>query len=245
MTTVAVIGATSDIANAAMRLWAARGADLRLVGREAERLRLAEQDLLVRGAGSVVVFVQDIDGATAVDAVAQWVFGDVAVDVVLVAFGTMPSQESADADLEVAEELLTVNGTLALLTAQAVAVRLIAQDSGALAVIGSVAGDRGRQSNYLYGAAKAMVATGVAGLQHRTADSPVTVTLVKPGPTETRMTDHLRGGRMALAKVETVARDIVSGVDGGRPVVYTPRKWALIMAIIRLMPRKIFHRTRL
>jgi len=245
MTTVAVIGATSGIANATLRLWAARGADLRLVGRDAERLKLAEQDLMVRGAGSVAVFVRDVDSAGAVDEIAQWVFGDGVVDVVLVAFGTMPSQEAADADLEVAEELLRVNGTLAMLAAQAVTLRLIEQASGALAVIGSVSGDRGRQSNYLYGAAKAMVATGVAGLQHRTAGSPVTVTLVKPGPTETPMTDHLRGGPMALAKVETVARDIVSAVDRGKPVVYTPRKWALIMTIIRLVPRRIFWRTKL
>ena len=245
MTTVAVIGATSGIANATLRLWAARGADLRLVGRDAERLKLVEQDLMVRGAGSVAVFVRDVDSAAAVDEIALWVFGDGAVDVVLVAFGTMPSQESADADLEVAEELLRVNGTLALLTAQAITLRLIEQGSGGLAVIGSVSGDRGRQSNYLYGAAKAMIATGVAGLQHRTAGSPVTVTLVKPGPTDTPMTDHLRGGSMALAKVETVARDIVSAVDRGKPVVYTPRKWALIMTIIRLVPRRIFWRTKL
>ncbi|MFL6088976.1 MAG: SDR family NAD(P)-dependent oxidoreductase [Aeromicrobium sp.] len=245
MTTVAVIGATSGIANATMRLWAARGADLRLVGRDPERLALAEQDLMVRGAGSVAVFVRGIDGTAAVEDMAQWLFADGIVDVVLIAFGTMPSQEAADADLAVAAELLQVNGTLALLSAQAVALRLIEQGHGALAVIGSVSGDRGRQSNYLYGSAKAMVATGVAGLQHRTAGSPVTVTLVKPGPTETPMTDHLRGGSMALAKVETVARDIVSAVDRGRPVVYTPRKWALIMTIIRLLPRQIFHRTRL
>lgn len=245
MTTVAVIGATSGIANATMRLWAARGAHLRLVGRDAERLKLAEQDLMVRGAGSVAVFVREVDSAAAVDEIVQWVFGDGTVDVVLVAFGTMPSQEAADADLEVAEELLRVNGTLALLTAQAMAVRLMAQGAGALCVIGSVSGDRGRQSNYLYGAAKAMVATGVAGLQHRTAGSPVHVTLVKPGPTETPMTDHLRGGPMSLAKVETVARDIVEAVDAGRPVVYTPRKWRLIMTIIRLLPRQVFHRTRL
>jgi short-subunit dehydrogenase len=245
MTTVAVIGATSGIANGAMRLWAARGADLRLVGRDAERLALAEKDLLVRGAGSVAVLERDIDGSAAVADVAEWVFGDVAVDVVLVSFGTMPSQDSADADLAVAEELLRVNGTLTMLTAQAVAMRLIAQGGGALAVIGSVSGDRGRQSNYLYGSAKAMVATGLAGLQHRLAGSPVTVTLVKPGPTETPMTDHLRGGPMSLAKVETVARDIVAAVDRGKAVVYTPRKWQLIMTIIRLLPRRIFHRTQL
>ena len=245
MTTVAVIGANSGIAGAALRLWAARGADLRLVGRDVERLGRAEQDLLVRGARSVEILARNVDGASAVADIVQWTFGDGVVDVVLIAFGTMPSQESADTDLEVADELLRVNGTLALLTAQAAALQLIEQGSGALAVIGSVSGDRGRRSNYLYGAAKAMVATGVAGLQHRTADSAVTVTLVKPGPTETPMTDHLRGGPMALAKAETVARDIVSAVDRGKPMVYTPRKWALIMSIIRLVPRKIFWRTNL
>ncbi len=245
MTTVAVIGATSGIATAAMRLWAARGADLRLVGRDVARLKRAEQDLLVRGAGSVKTLARDVDSATAVDDITLWVFGDGAVDVTLVAFGTMPSQEAADSDLDLAEDLLRVNGTLTVLTAHAVALRLIAQGSGALAVIGSVAGDRGRQSNYLYGAAKAMVATGIAGIQHRTANSPVSVTLVKPGPTATPMTDHLQGGRMTLAKAETVGHDIVAAVDDGSPVIYTPRRWRIIMTIIRLMPRQMFHRTRL
>lgn len=188
---------------------------------------------------------RDVDSATAVDDITSWVFGDGAVDVTLVAFGTMPSQEAADSDLDLAEDLLRVNGTLTVLTAHAVALRLIAQGSGALAVIGSVAGDRGRQSNYLYGAAKAMVATGIAGIQHRTANSPVSVTLVKPGPTATPMTDHLQGGRMTLAKAETVGHDIVAAVDDGSPVIYTPRRWRIIMTIIRLLPRQMFHRTRL
>jgi decaprenylphospho-beta-D-erythro-pentofuranosid-2-ulose 2-reductase len=245
MTTVAVIGATSGIAHASLRVWAARGADLRLVGRDAEKLDRVAQDLRARGAGSVATLVRDVDGSSAVGEVTEWVFGSGPVDVTLVAFGTMPGQDEADADLAVAEQLLQVNGGLTLLCAHAVALRLITQGSGSLAVIGSVAGDRGRQSNYLYGAAKAMVATGVAGLQHRTASTTVSVTLVKPGPTATPMTDHLRGGRLSLAKVETVAHDIVAGVDGGKPVVYTPRKWRLIMTVIRLLPRPVFERTKL
>lgn len=245
MTTVAVIGATSAIAQATMRIWAARGADLRLVGRDAERLDVVAQDLAVRGAHSVDTLVRDIDGAGAVADVTDWVFGVGRVDTVLVAYGTMPSQEAADDDLTVAESLLQVNGTLTVLTAQAAVLRLLAQGGGALAVIGSVAGDRGRQSNYLYGAAKAMVATAVAGLQHRTAGTPVTVTLIKPGPTATPMTDHLRGGSVALASPEGVGRDIVAAVDAARPTVYTPAKWRFIMAIVRLLPRPVFHRTRL
>jgi short-subunit dehydrogenase len=244
MTTVAIIGATSGIAEAAARIWAARGADFRLVGRDADRLSRLEKDLSVRGAGSVETLTREITGAAAVGEIAEWVFSSGTVDVVLVAFGTMPSQESTEADLTLAEEVLRINGTLAVLTAQAMAVRLIAQGAGALAVIGSVAGDRGRQSNYLYGAAKAMVATSVAGLQHRAANTPITVTLVKPGPTATPMTDHLRGS-MSLAKAETVAHDIVAAVDRGKPVVYTPRRWRLIMTVVRLIPRRAFHRTRL
>ncbi|MBS44184.1 MAG: short-chain dehydrogenase [Nocardioides sp.] len=246
MTTVAVLGATSGIAHATLRQWAARGDDLRLVARDAERLARVEGDLTARGAGAVVPLLHDLGTVEAVEAAVDALFADGPVDVVLVAFGTMPSQEDADASAAVAASLLTVNGTLTALAAHLVALRLGEQASGGrLAVIGSVAGDRGRQSNYLYGAAKAMVATAVAGLQHRCADTSVDVTLVKPGPTDTPMTAHLRGGRPALAKVETVAGDIVKAVDERRPVVYTPRRWAVIMTIVRLLPRRVFERTKL
>lgn len=245
MTTVAVLGATSGMAHAALRLWAARGADLVLVARDADKLTRVADDLTARGAGSVVQQVTDLGTAEAITAAVDAVFARGPVDVLLVAFGTMPSQEEADADPRTAATLLQVNGTLPVLAAHLVTLRLLEAGRGALAVIGSVAGDRGRQSNYLYGSAKAMVATGVAGLQHRVAGTPVSVTLVKPGPTETPMTDHLRGGSLQLAKVETVAGDIVKAVDNKTPVVYTPRKWALIMTVIRLLPRRVFERTKL
>jgi short-subunit dehydrogenase len=245
MTTVAVLGATSGIAHAALRLWAARGADLRLIGRDADKLSRVEADLTARGAASVTSTILDLGSAEGVDAAVKAAFAPGPVDVVLIAFGTMPSQDEADADAPVAASLLTVNGSLNVLAAHLATLELIAQGGGSLAVIGSVAGDRGRQSNYLYGSAKAMVATAAAGLQHRVAGTDVSITLVKPGPTATPMTDHLRGGRMQLAKVETVAGDIVSGIDRRRSVVYTPRKWALIMQVIRMIPRRIFERTEL
>lgn len=245
MTTVAVLGATSGIAHATLREWATRGADLRLVARDAEKLARATADLEARGAASVTSLVHDLGTADGVNAAVDAAFADGAVDVVLIAFGTMPSQDEADADGNVAASLLEVNGALNVLAAHQVALRLIEQGRGSLAVIGSVAGDRGRQSNYLYGSAKAMVATATAGLQHRVAGTDVAVTLVKPGPTATPMTDHLRGGKLQLAKVDTVASDIVRGIDRRKPVVYTPRKWALIMTIIRLLPRRVFERTSL
>jgi short-subunit dehydrogenase len=245
MTTVAVLGATSGIAHAALRLWAARDADLRLVGRDADKLSRVEADLIARGATSVTSTILDLGSVEGVDAAVKAVFAPGPVDVVLIAFGTMPSQDEADADAQVAASLLTVNGTLNALAAHLATLQLIAQGGGSLALIGSVAGDRGRQSNYLYGSAKAMVATAAAGLQHRVAGTDVSITLVKPGPTATPMTDHLRGGRMQLAKADTVAADIVRGVEHRRPVVYTPRKWALIMQIIRMLPRRVFERTEL
>ena len=248
VTTIAVLGATSGIAGGCLREWVCRDedetVDLRLVARGADRLARLTADLEVRGAGSIAVLEQALDGVDDVRAAADWVFADGPVDIVLVAFGDMPSQEEADADPAVAAHLLDLNGTLATMAAHLAALRLVEQGSGSLAVLGSVAGDRGRKSNYLYGSAKAMVATAVAGLQHRVAGTGVRITLVKPGPTATPMTDHLRGG-MPLAPVEVVARDVVAAVDAGRPVVYTPRRWQAIMAIIRALPRAVFHRTNL
>jgi len=113
---------------------------------------------------------------------------------------------------------------------------------GRLVVIGSVAGDRGRKSNYVYGAAKGMLERYVQGLQHRLAGSGVRVSLVKPGPTATPMTSGLDGVGVTLAKVEDVAAAIVRGVKRGKPVIYAPGKWLVIMLVIRHLPRFIFNK---
>lgn len=244
MRTIAVFGATSGIAQGCLRRWVAEGdTTVRLVGRDESGLARVADDLCARGAAGVTTYVHDLAAAADVQTAVAAVFAAGPVDIALVAFGTMPAQEEADQNPLVAADLLTVNGTMALLTAHLLAMRLLDQGRGSLVVLGSVAGDRGRASNYLYGAAKAMVATGVAGLQHRVAATPVRITLVKPGPTATPMTDHLRGGRLSLASVDVVAGDVVRGVSDGRSVVYTPRRWRLIMTVIRLLPRRVFERT--
>ena len=163
MTTVAVLGATSGIAYAALREWAARGDHLRLVARTPGKLERAAADLRVRGASSVETKSSLLGDADNVASAIEWIFADGPVDVVLVCFGVMPPQADADQDLEAASELLRLNGEMNLLAAHLATLRLMDQESGSLAVVGSVAGDRGRKSNYLYGAAKAMVATGVEG----------------------------------------------------------------------------------
>jgi short-subunit dehydrogenase len=113
---------------------------------------------------------------------------------------------------------------------------------GTLGLIGSVAGDRGRKSNYVYGSAKGLVTRYAQGLQHRLAATPVKVVLIKPGPTETPMTAQLKQQGAKLACVEQVAQAICSGMAQGRAVVYAPAKWALIMMIIRHLPRWIFNK---
>jgi short-subunit dehydrogenase len=115
-------------------------------------------------------------------------------------------------------------------------------NDGTLAIIGSVAGDRGRKSNYAYGAAKGLVARYVQGLQHRLAGTGVKAVLIKPGPTDTPMTAQLKQQRSRLANVEDVARVIVKAINQGNPIVYVPAKWALIMMAIRHLPNIIFNK---
>lgn len=244
MTTVAVLGATSGIAQACLRQWAEQGCDLLLVARDAERLSQSSADLTARGAASVTTAAIDLGTADGVQQAITAVEDHGQVDVVLIAFGIMPEQAESDRSLTSAAAVLEVTGSLNVVALHLATLRLLEQGSGTVAVLGSVAGDRGRQSNYLYGAAKAMVATAAAGLQHRTAGTDVAVVLVKPGPTRSPMTDHLENSR-GFASPDLVAADILAGIERRSPVVYTPGKWRLIMTVIRMVPRRIFHRTKL
>lgn len=116
------------------------------------------------------------------------------------------------------------------------------QKFGQIAVIGSVAGDRGRKSNYIYGSANGLVERYVEGMQHRFANSSLKCSLIKPGPTLTPMTAHLADGSLALADVREVAITINKGLEKQKSVIYAPAKWALIMLIIRHLPKLVFNR---
>lgn len=241
MTTVAVIGATSGIAQSCLRLWAEQGVDLVLIARDAAKLRIASADLTARGAASVTTAEVDLGNAGGVERAVECVVENGPVDIVLIAFGVMPTQAESDEVPADAHAVLDITGTLNVLALHLSTLAMIEQGHGTVAVLGSVAGDRGRKSNYLYGAAKAMVATAAAGLQHRVAGTDVAVVLVKPGPTQTPMTDGLDA--KGLAKPEVVAEQVLAGIESRTPVVYAPGKWQLIMLIVRSLPRRIFHKT--
>lgn len=240
---IVIIGATSSMAEHCARLWVARGpVALTLVGRDRARTESVAADLRVRGAVSVVVETVDFADARAIGALAGAVTAETPADLLLIAHGSLPEQPDCQRDLEACNEALYVNGISPALFAEAFADRMEAAGRGTIVIIGSVAGDRGRRSNYVYGAAKGMVTRYAQGLQHRFAGTAVKVVLVKPGPTDTPMTAHLKqqGGKMA--SVEEVASAIVAGADAGTPVVYAPRKWQVIMMIIRHLPAVVFNK---
>ena len=243
---IVVIGATSAIAHQCSRLWAQQGpCDFLLVGRSAERAEILAADLRARGA-HVTARVAELrfDDPDAIAELVQGVTSTGPVDTVLIAHGSLPDQASCQDDLHAAQDALRVNGLSPALIAEAFVGRMQRAGRGRLCIIGSVAGDRGRKSNYIYGAAKGLVDRYAQGLQHRLAlaKSPVRVTLAKPGPTDTPMTAHLKQGGAKLASSEAVAQRIVKAIAAGRPVVYAPGKWALIMLVIRHLPRFLFNK---
>lgn len=238
---IIIIGATSVIAEHCARLWVQQPSDVVLVGRDQERLERVAADLRVRSPQSSLQSVLvDFTDAAAIAALAAQTAAAGKIDIVLIAHGNLPVQSACEQDLVLAREALEVNGMSPVLFAEAFASACQKTGSGTIALIGSVAGDRGRKTNYVYGAAKGLVERYAEGLQHRFAGTAVKIVLIKPGPTATPMTAHLP--QRGLASPEAVARRIVSAIAQGRPVVYAPARWALIMMIIRHLPRIIFNR---
>src|SRR5690606_9429785 len=228
---IVIIGATSAIAEHCARLW--RGnqpADLRLVGRGTQRIERGATDLKVRSPHSEIRVGQaEFLNPEATNATVGDIVKSGRVDIVLIAHGSLPEQTECQNDLQSCRDALEINGVSPVLYAEAFAKEMEKANHGTIALIGSVAGDRGRKSNYVYGAAKGLVTRYAQGLQHRFAGSEVKVVLIKPGPTDTPMTAHLKSKGAKLASVEGVAKAIVEGVEAGTPAIYEPAKWCLIM----------------
>ena len=241
---IVIVGATSAIAEHCARLWLAQQpADLTLVGRDTQRIERVATDLKVRSPQSEIRVVQaEFLNPEAINATVGDIVKTGRVDIVLIAHGSLPEQIECQNDLQSCRDALEINGVSPVLYAEAFAKEMEKPNHGTIALIGSVAGDRGRKSNYVYGAAKGLVTRYAQGLQHRFAGSGVKVVLIKPGPTDTPMTVHLKGKGAKLAPVEGVAKQIIEGVEAGKPVIYTPGKWWLIMMVIRHLPAFVFNK---
>jgi decaprenylphospho-beta-D-erythro-pentofuranosid-2-ulose 2-reductase len=240
---VLIIGATSAIAQSVARIYANRGARLYLVARDGARLDAMADDLTVRGAESVDCLAADLlDRDRHVEIIAAAFDALSALDTVVVAHGVLPDQEACEESVDEALLSIDVNflSVVSLLTP--LANRLAESKRGTIAVISSVAGDRGRQSNYIYGSAKGGLDAFLGGLRNRLFKSGVHVLTVKPGFVDTPMTAHIPERGLLWAQPEDIADMIVTGVDKKKNVIYTPWFWALIMFIIRSIPESIFKR---
>lgn len=243
MKNIVIIGATSAIASACAREWLGLQARFVLVARHAERLQQVADDLRTRGAADASCIALDIDRLDAHEAVvAQCVEKLGTLDIVLVAPGTLPDQQACEADAALAVREFTTNATSVIALLTRFANVLETQRGGTLAVISSVAGERGRPSNYLYGSAKAALSTFCEGLRVRLKRAGAQVVTVKPGFVATPMTAGLPLPGPLVATPEKVARDIARAVARSSDVLYTPWFWAPIMLIIRSIPKRIFNR---
>jgi decaprenylphospho-beta-D-erythro-pentofuranosid-2-ulose 2-reductase len=240
---VLIIGATSGMAEALARIYAGQGAKLFLVARNADKLDAVASDLMARGAGEVKTGVMDANNSDAIAPMldAAWqAFGN--IDVALVAHGTLPDQLRTQTDIPYAIAEFRTNAESVIAFLVGLAIKFEPQGKGVIAVIGSVAGDRGRASNYLYGAAKAAIETFASGLRARLFASGVHVLLVKPGFVATPMTAHLPLPSMLTLSSDQAATDIVKAINKRKDVLYTAWFWACIMLIIRCLPAAVFKR---
>lgn len=226
------------------RLWAAEPAvQFFLVARNPLKLSLVSADLQVRNPqADIQSFTTNFHHPIAIQEIADQICSQARLDIVLIAHGVLTEQARCQEDLTSCHESLMTNAVSPVLFAEAFAGHLQQRNHGTIAIIGSVAGDRGRKSNYIYGSAKGLLDRYTEGLRHRLYKSEVHITLIKPGPTETPMTAHLADQPPKLASVEQVAQRIVNAISNKSVVVYAPSKWRLIMAIIRNLPNFIFNR---
>ena len=240
---ILVLGATSGIAEACVRLWAARGDALFLVARNEGRLTAVAADASVRGASYVGVAAADLNDTSAHAALLAHAADALGgLDVAFLAFGVLG--DANDHSFAAAAPVLHTNLIAAASAVLWLADYFVPRHTGTLAVLSSVAGDRGRKSNYIYGSSKAGLSALVDGLRNRIDREGVRVMTIKPGPVRTAMTESMKGSAK-FADVEKVAATLVAAIDKGTDVVYVPGIWRVMMAVVRAIPERVFKKLNL
>jgi decaprenylphospho-beta-D-erythro-pentofuranosid-2-ulose 2-reductase len=245
MRRLVIFGANSGIAEAFARRAIEQGDALFLVGRTAHKLEALKQDLHVRGATHVAIEIADLDDYSVHEGVFQRAkenLGD--IDGILIAHGVLGDEVAAQLSFEVAEKIIHTNFLSVMSLCTLFAREFEAKRKGFIAVISSVAGDRGRQSNYIYGASKGGLTIFLQGLRNRLSRSGVQVLTVKPGFVDTPMTASLKKGFL-WASPDSVARGIDRAIWKGKDVAYLPSFWWGVMVIIKTIPESVFKRLKL
>lgn len=242
---IIIIGATSSIAEHCARTWLAKApAKLILVGRNLQKLHSIQNDLQIRYPKSTIeAQTTDFYNPQAIQTFVTEIAKTDTIDLVLITQGFLPEQEDCEKNLELCNETLQINGISPILFAEAFANRLEQQNRGTLAIIGSVAGDRGRKSNYIYGAGKGLVNSYIQGLQHRFGKhADIHIAIIKPGPTDTPMTSRLKQKGMKMATPQEVAKIIVHGLEKKQSTIYAPKQWKYIMGVVKHIPSTVFNK---
>lgn len=245
MKKILLIGASSAIAEHCARIWSARGDTLYLVARNEERLKTIAADLKVRGAAQIYshkMDLNDIESHAALLDNVEEAMGK--VDMVLIAHGTLSNQQACEQSVQDTLADIKTNALSTISLLSHIANRFEAKQSGMIAVISSVAGDRGRSSNYVYGSAKAMVNTFASGLRQRLYKSNVGVLTIKPGFVDTPMTASFKKG-ILWAKPAGVAKTIVKAMDKRKDEIYIPTFWWAVLRVISVIPTAFFKRINL
>lgn len=238
-----ILAVTSDIGRATAHACARAGHDLVVTARDHPRLAAEVADLEQRYPVAVQGMVLDVLDRDQHRQLLEQLPRP--PDLCVCAIGLMPPQEQAEADPELADRILRTNFIAPALLLENLAERCRARGSGTLVGISSVAGDRGRQSNYIYGSAKAGFTAYLSGLRGRMHGHGVAIITVKPGFVRTRMTDGIRLPGLLTAEPQQVARAILKAVKKGRQVIYVKALWRGIMFMIRALPERLFVRLNL
>jgi len=238
-----ISGATSAMAQAFARRHASKGACLYLLGRNEKKLEIVKQDLLVRGAKSVTSLAVDMSKQQAYEAIVQQAISALGViDIALIAQGVMYQQDDLQKNVVLIRDMYQVNVLSAVELATSLGNYFEQRKKGSLLIISSVAGDRGRQSNYVYGATKSALSAFTDGLRNRLFRHGVTVVTVKPGFVDSPMTQDLEKGGPLWATPEKIAEDMDKTLEKGGTVLYTPWFWRYIMLIIKHVPDFVFKK---
>jgi decaprenylphospho-beta-D-erythro-pentofuranosid-2-ulose 2-reductase len=242
MRRILILGATSAIAEATARVFARQGDALLLVGRSTERLQAIADDLRLRGAAAAEIRCADLQDVSAHQGLlmhASEALGG--LDTALIAYGTLSDQALCEQSVDALVREFQTNAVSVMSLCGLLANRFEAQQRGVIGVISSVAGDRGRKSNYVYGAAKAAVSAFTSGLRQRLYRKGVRLVTIKPGFVDTPMTAAFKKG-LLWTSPEVVGKQIAEALIRGTPVIYTPGFWRPIMWIIRSIPESVFRR---
>lgn len=242
---VLIVGATSAIAHETAKLFANDGTELFLVGRSSEKLAAVRDDLIVRGSKRVATFLLDVNEVKRHEELVDSALRTLGrIDIVFVAHGTLGDQEMCGRSVTETLNELNTNciSVISLLTI--LANYFEEQKRGMIVVITSVAGDRGRKSNYVYGTAKGAVNIFLQGLRNRLHRIGVSVVTIKPGFVDTPMTASMKKNFL-LADPRSVGKGIYRAIGKGKDVAYIPWFWHPIMALVRSIPETVFKRLEL